>query len=441
MSFMDFKDHLVLCETSRSIKEVLEKLEVVWIQLGRLSFKSNLDDKELARTIFHAKVKGSGLFYDSKPAGYFGRTYFVGLMHELNKMKRVLLSISSDRLCAVLYSQTFITFMQRYRSFTLATSELVLPDDKSDPPYEYVDSPESHPFNWDIVRHFGTMVCAEWEYCKVNGFDRGRGTSDLQAMLLGLHKFLRMAYRAMENVRFNLLSSHFSMRFQQWCKWAYLGDKLYEQVWSCVTEYYSLCSLGSHESRLLFDVAESLWYTRTRARNRHGALIWKESEKVYVTRFACVVAQKLHNVWQRKRDRRGTCEGPCAFSDSAYKRETVTMLNFYYKIQCIVGDSSFDIRTSLYTDIMAEVMEELRLTSISYPLTCQEVLEALLWQHQRIQKQTALNMDLEYSRVCGQVLPVLERHVDALKIDPRLLANLSSHVLPISQPDSPHGSS
>ena len=95
----------MLCETSRSIKESLETLETVWLQLARLNFKSNVCDDEVAREIFRAKLTGRGPFYDGKPAGYFGRIYFVDLMHSLNGMKKELASILSDDRRVTLYSR------------------------------------------------------------------------------------------------------------------------------------------------------------------------------------------------------------------------------------------------------------------------------------------------------------------------------------------------
>ena len=86
--------------------------------------------------------------------------------------------------------------MRRYRLFTLVTSAMVV-HDREDFLGSRIDS-EEFGINWDVVRHFGTMVCIEWEYCKLNGFDVGRRTSELVILLMGLKVFLTLIFRSME---------------------------------------------------------------------------------------------------------------------------------------------------------------------------------------------------------------------------------------------------
>ena len=428
-SFCGFEATLALCETSRSIMDNLESRPEVWINLGKNRFRANVSDEELATEIFRAKTQGHGSFYD-KPAGYFGRIYFIDMLRAMNMKKTELKPIFADkRNGAVRYSQIVTSLIRRYKYFTLMTDVLAFI-----PPVITALMPADgrNHFEWDLVRHYGEMIVAEWDYCQANGFEVGAGKRGPDTMIIGLYKFLQMA-RESSNV----------FQENEWCVCAYLGDKLYIEVWRVLTEYTSrVITMNGKEVGFMFTVAGTLWFMRSkRWANVYGSYeVWKQSERICVTTFAHRVAmtllQKNIAIKNKYAESESVNAHPSPFSDKAYEQMTCMLLKFYYQISPILGYDTSDVRISVYISIMQEVRAELSrpvLTRSEMP-KCGNVLMALLWQHQRIQRVTALNSNPEYRAACEQAIPLIEQQM-TMDIDSRLVSNLRA-AMGIPLPDA-----
>ncbi len=440
-SFCGFETTLALCETSKSIMDNLESRPEVWINLGKNRFRANVSDEELANEIFRAKRQGRGSFYDDKPAGYFGRIYFIDMLRAMDMKKTELGPILADTVNGtVRYSQTVTSLMRRYKYFTLVTDVLAFTSPITIGTTIMPVDGRNH-FDWDLVRHYGEMILAEWDYCQANGYEVGAGKRGPDTMIMGLYMFLHMARESSIKVMFD------AFRKNEWCTWAYLGDELYVEVWRVLTEYYTprIVNMDNEEVGFMFAVAGTLWFMRSKRWAHDLMEVWKQSERICVTTFAHRVAMTLlqENIAMKKKyaesgEDLSIKAHPSPFSDKAYEQMTCMLLNFYYQISPVLGDDTSDVRIALYVSIMQEVIAEFSrpVLSRSEMPECANVLMELLWQHQRIQRVTALNSNPEYRAACEQAIPLIEQQM-AIDIDSRLVSNLTTAMgIPLPQPDA-----